>query len=243
MKRWTRIAHRGAASQAPENTLASFRRALQIGTDAVEFDVHLSKDGEVVVMHDDTVDRTTDGMGRIADMTLEEILRIDVGVRFSEEFRGERIPTLRESLECIPPHTISIIEIKADAATVPTLDTVQEVDRTDSSLVVSFSPAILRTVASYRPEMARAMSIGEPLVEGDPVANARRMLCAALSTGTSTLDVRGDLLTPEAVAEVQHRGGSLWVWTLDEPEHIRMAVDWGVDGITSNFPDRLNAAR
>ena len=94
-------AHRGAAGLAPENTLAAFRMALELGADGTEMDLQLTRDGVVVVIHDDTVDRTTDGRGRIGDLTLAEIKRLDAGAKFGPAFRGERIPTLRELIDLV----------------------------------------------------------------------------------------------------------------------------------------------
>ena len=94
-------AHRGAAGLAPENTLAAFRMALDLGADGTEMDLQVTKDGIVVVIHDDTVDRTTDGRGRIGDLTLTEIKRLDAGAKFGPAFRGERIPTLRELIDLV----------------------------------------------------------------------------------------------------------------------------------------------
>ena len=94
-------AHRGAAGLAPENTLAAFRMAIELGADAAELDLQTTKDGVVVVIHDDTVDRTTDGRGRIGDLTLAEIKQLDAGAKFSPAFRGERVPTLRELIDLV----------------------------------------------------------------------------------------------------------------------------------------------
>ena len=94
-------AHRGAAGLAPENTLAAFRMAIELGVDGTELDLQATKDGVVVVIHDDTVDRTTDGRGRIGDLTLAEIKRLDAGAKFSPAFQGERIPTLSELIEVV----------------------------------------------------------------------------------------------------------------------------------------------
>ena len=94
-----RFAHRGASARAPENTLAAFREAVRLGADAVECDVHLSRDGVPVILHDDTVDRTTDGRGAVARLTLAEIRRLDAGAWFASRFRGERVPTLEETLD------------------------------------------------------------------------------------------------------------------------------------------------
>ncbi|MFS8071823.1 MAG: glycerophosphodiester phosphodiesterase, partial [Byssovorax sp.] len=113
------IAHRGDSARRPENTLASFASALEIGAEIVEFDVHLTRDGHVVVLHDALVDRTTDGTGAVRDMTLAEVRQLSAGYpsRFGDQYRGERIPTLAEVLGHIRDRAIGMIEIKHDAVT------------------------------------------------------------------------------------------------------------------------------
>ena len=240
MKKWTRIAHRGGGGLAPENTLGAFQNALRIGTDVIEIDVHLSKDGEVVVIHDETLDRTTDRTGIVSELTLAEIREADAGVRFSEDFRGERVPTLAETLECIPVGTQLLIEFKAPLATLPALDVVHDMGRDDQILVVSFDQDVIRTAHCYRAEIPRALSIGAALVEDDPERNMIRMHQSAVHAGASILDLMGRLVTPESIQLGHRRGACIWLWTLNEREHIRMAVDADVDGITSDYPDRLN---
>lgn len=107
-----RVAHRGASARAPENTLAAFREAIRLGADAIELDVQLSADGVPMVIHDDTVDRTTDGRGRVAALVSRDLRRLDAGAWFSARFRGERIPTLEEALECARGRCGLNIEIK-----------------------------------------------------------------------------------------------------------------------------------
>ncbi len=107
------VAHRGASRHAPENTLAAFRKAIELGADLIEFDVRQTRDGHLVVMHDDTVDRTTDGRGRVSQMTLEEIRKLDAGSWFGPQFKGERVPTLDEALETIKGGALPDIDFKA----------------------------------------------------------------------------------------------------------------------------------
>ena len=107
--------HRGAAAHAPENTVASFEMGVELGADAIEFDIHESRDGHLIVMHDPEVARTTDGHGRIKDMTLEELKRLDAGAWFGDRFRVERVPTLSEVLDWAHGRTPVIIEIKGDS--------------------------------------------------------------------------------------------------------------------------------
>src|SRR5271156_4282030 len=106
------IAHRGASGTFPENTLAAFRAAIDAGADMCELDVHLTRDGVVVVIHDEEVDRTTDGKGRVAEMTLAEIKRLDAGARYDRRFTGETIPTLEEVFDLVEGRCSLNIELK-----------------------------------------------------------------------------------------------------------------------------------
>src|SRR6266704_6290544 len=116
LRRPLRIAHRGASARAPENTLAAFAEAVRLGANAIELDVHLTADGVPVVIHDGTVDRTTNGRGEVAAMTLKDLRRLDAGAWFSSRFRGERIPTLEESLEFARGRCAMNVEIKEPPA-------------------------------------------------------------------------------------------------------------------------------
>ncbi|MCS7313960.1 MAG: glycerophosphodiester phosphodiesterase family protein [Bryobacterales bacterium] len=107
------VAHRGASRYAPENTLAAFRKAIELGADLIEFDVRETKDGHLVIMHDDTVDRTTDGEGRVSDLTLEQIKKLDAGSWFGPQFKGERVPTLEEALGTIKGGAMPDVDFKA----------------------------------------------------------------------------------------------------------------------------------
>jgi len=107
------VGHRGAMASAPQNTLAAFRKAIEFGADGVELDVHLSKDGAVVVMHDFFVDRATDGTGRVAQKTLAELKALDAGIKFSPQFAGERVPTLSEVFDVLEGKLLVNVELKA----------------------------------------------------------------------------------------------------------------------------------
>ena len=156
------IAHRGDSARRPENTLASFASALEIGAEVVEFDVQLTKDGEVVVIHDPTVDRTTDGTGRVVELTLAELRRLSAGypARFGDQYRGEKIPTLSEVLGLIRDRAIGMIEIKHDSVTADAeggveAHTVAEVlERIGSEIFLNSSPA----ASASRASMARSTS-------------------------------------------------------------------------------------
>lgn len=149
------IAHRGASDRYPENTLLAFERALELQADAVECDVHLSADGEVVVIHDPTVDRTTDGHGEVAAMTLEELRRLDAGVRKHPRFAGQRIPTLSEVLEMVRGRAQIFIELKGTSPELPRrlVEVVRAGGMAEAAWLFTANRAVLEELRRLAPEM------------------------------------------------------------------------------------------
>jgi glycerophosphoryl diester phosphodiesterase len=243
MRNWLRVAHRGASAHAPENTLAAFRRAVELGADAVEMDVHLTADGHVVVIHDATLDRTTNGTGAVTERSLSDIRSLDAGSWFDPRFAGERIPTLDEAFDVIPKGVLAVVEVKSDAATLPTIELIRTRNRLDDVALISFAPEAVRLARWVEPRLPTSLLIGRPFEFSDPVANALAMLRAAHACGTSSLDIHWRLAVPESVDAIHRRCGSVWVWTVDAPEDIGIVLEADVDAVTSNYPDRLNAAK
>jgi glycerophosphoryl diester phosphodiesterase len=227
------IAHRGASGEAPENTLSAFRRALEIGVDAVELDVHLSADGVPVVVHDPLVDRTTDGKGLVKEHPLEALRRLDAGRWFGERFAGEPIPTLAEALDLLRPVRV-IIEIKNGPIFYPEIamrvaDLARETGHRHVT-VSSFDHPVLLEVKAHAPGLETAvLYYARPL---DPVRLAR-------DVGAEVLHPHWTYLTPEAVAGARAAGLRVETWVVDEPTHLVNVVGMGVDGIITNHPDRL----
>jgi len=236
-----RIAHRGAsgAGLAPENTLAAFERAIQIGVDAVELDVRASRDGEVVVIHDPTLDRTTNHTGAVLDMTLAEIRRADAGSHAGSSFRGQRVPTLEEVLDLTRNRAIALIEIKADYLAERVLEVVDRLDAASHVLIQSFDPDTVRRVKALDPTIPTALLVGK-LPTSPSRVRARRMVKEILETGANALAVWHATLTPQFFEEMRRRAVAVWTWTVDEDVVMRDMVQLGVQGIITNYPDRLN---
>lgn len=228
------IAHRGASGYAPENTLAAFRRAVALGANFIETDLQLSRDARFVAIHDDSVDRTTNGKGRVHDLTLPELRRLDAGSWFGSEFASEQVPTLEEILEFSKKHDVVFyLELKPGAtwggehALVGALRESGEIPRT---VVISFNAPILEKLREIEPTLMTGL-----LYEGDldgPVDKA-------IEVGARQLAVRGDLVTPALLADARKRDLQVVCWTVNHPAHMRMLVEAGVDGIMSDYPDRL----
>lgn len=232
------FAHRGASRDAPENTLAAFRLALEMGADGVELDVQASKDGEAVVIHDFTVDRTTDGHGAVRDKTLAELKELDAGSWFDERFAGQRIPTLQEVILEVGQQLVLDIEIKAKALSSAPL--VAEVVRliedhnlVHRAIVSSFNPFVLRRVKRLNPHIPTGL-----LYHFDLPGHLLRTLLVFLAN-PDALHPEKHLVTQEYMAWAKERGYRVNVWTVDEPAEMERLIALGVDGVITNRPEVL----
>lgn len=231
------IAHAACKGHAPENTLAGIRAALALGSDAIEIDLHLTADGVPVLLHDDLVDRTTDGAGDIRALTLAQAQQLDAGVRvFSERFAGERIPTLEAALALTRGRALLVAEIKQRDIEQPVIDTVRRMDASDSVMVWSFQPAVVGRVRALAPEIP----CGQLWSERDP--DPARMCAVALAQNAQAVCPHYSFVTEALVRRALLHGLSVFTWTADTPADIARLRDLGVDGICSNYPDRVRAA-
>ena len=235
MRSWIRIAHRGASGRAPENTRAAFKSAIELGVDAVELDLHGTADGEIVVIHDATLDRTTDLHGHVNETTLETIQSADAGGWFAAEFAGESVPTLTETLACIGKEAIAVLEIKDPLIAEAVVAKIHETDTLDFTVVISFHTAVLQTIRALEPRIATGWLIGNHNEHISPVR-----LCQQLGQlGSGLLNVNHLLITAEFAYEIRRRGIALWCWTVDDVARMREMQTFGVQGITSNYPERF----
>lgn len=230
------IAHRGGAKYAPENTLAAFKNAVKIGVDYVELDVHLSKDGELVVIHDDTVNRTTDSRGRVSKMTLEELKELDAGSKFSEEFKGEKIPTLREVLEEVIEDVGVVIEIKGkEPEIVPKVaELIEELEVADRVLIHSFSPETIKKFRQLKPEVTASIDLTQASQN-----IWQDYICPALMSYTNiiTFNNMGPReVVPDLIREAHLAGLSVWFGVANKEEDMRWVIEQGVDGIFTDDP-------
>ncbi len=232
------IAHRGFSARAPENTLAAFRLALKEQPYAIELDVHLSADGQVIVIHDTTLDRTTHTPGIIASLPASQIQQANAAALFPAH-PFEPVPTLRQALDAIPPSTRVLIEIKAVEAALPAVQLLREMGRINQAVILSFAPEALALAHEAQPALDTALLLSKNIIENNPLENARQMLARARALGTSILDLKHTLATPETVREIHTLGGHVWVWTANSPQSMQAAIDAGVDAITTDHPDQL----
>jgi glycerophosphoryl diester phosphodiesterase len=231
------IGHRGASGHAPENTLAAFRKAVAMGATFIETDLQLSRDAHFVAIHDETLDRTTNGQGLVHDQTLVALRRLDAGSWFGSEYTGERIPTLEEILEFSKKNdVVSYLELKpagswgGEHALIGALRESGEVARV---VVISFDHAVLASLRKIEPTlMTGALYNGQ----------VPDLLKSALDVGARQLVVRGDLVTPYLLEQASKNDLQVVCWTVNHPAHIRLLIAAGVAGIMSDYPDRLVAA-
>jgi len=230
------IAHRGASGHAPENTLAAFERAVQLGATFIETDIHLTRDAKFVAIHDATLDRTTNGHGAVHEFTLAELRESDAGLWFDRQFSGQKIPTLEEVLDFSRQHdVIFYFEIKYDAAWGmhhALAAALHGGDNAARSIVISFDPA---TLLSLR-RLDSSIMLGLLAEAAQP-----DLMQKALECGARQVCPRFDLVTPELVNEAHRADLHVATWTVNEREKMRAAINCGVDGIMTDLPDRLRA--
>ena len=239
-----RIAHRGASSQYPENTLLAFRKAIEIGVDYVEMDLHLTKDREIVVMHDETVDRTSNGTGFIWDQTLDELRKLDVG-------QGERIPTLTEVVDLVRPTSVRLLlelkyEIERDypdkylqeglATTEAVIKFLDRAGMRDRVMLTSFSPILLRRAKEMDPRLPLSI---DPYPQ-DGSLTPKEVMDQVLPSMANNVAYYYTACDEAFMEESRLCGVTVWAWDPDDPEELRRLIRLGVHGVETNRPDIFN---
>lgn len=227
MTAW-KIAHRGASGHAPENTLAAMLKALSLGADGIELDVHLSKDGVPVVIHDETLERTTNGHGKVSEHTLAALQHFDAG-------NGERIPTLQEVIELVNGNAILFIEIKDPQAAAAVVDTIAPFAATLGYCyfpIISFNWDALLHVKTYDPKVLIGATPPEDHIPDGFLEEAK-------AAGMWSVNPCIGLLDNALVEKAKSYGLKLITWTVNNPRDLAIAHSCVVDGIISDYPDRL----
>ena len=229
------IAHRGVSLEAPENTLPAIQKAIDLGCAMAEIDLRYTADGEVVVLHDATVDRTTDGSGRVAEKTLAELKGLDAGARANPGYRGTRVPTLKEAVELARGR----IELYLDLKEPDSRPVVRVIEQLGARSMVVYRPYTYRALHEILAETPRARVLVDP---GDWVQapGLLEMLRRDFPTGALSSDWAN--WTPPAVAEARRRGMTTFVNVLgasDTPENLHRAVSLGFDYIQTDHPREL----
>ena len=229
------FAHRGASAQAPENTIAAFELALKQQADAIELDVKLSADGQVIVIHDETIDRTTNGRGKVKDMTLAELKALDAGSFFARDFAGEKIPTLEEVFEAVGKHTFINIELKnyrsrRDDLVELVCMLVKKHQMQKRVMFSSFFPTALSKARSYLPGAPRGLLALNGLLG----VWARSFGFSFGKYDALHPNLQG--FTQQEATRVHRLKRRVHVYTVNQEEDMRRLFKWSVDGIFTDDP-------
>ena len=236
------FAHRGFSGLYPENTMLAFEKAAQLdGCDGIELDVHLTKDGEVVIIHDEKLDRTcVNGTGYVRDYTCEELKKFDVSYKFSGQCEPQHIPTLREYFELVKDLPLTTnIELKTGIFEYPGIekkvyDLIEEFGLKDRIIISSFNHFSIKRMKSLCPDLECGLLTETWLIDAGKYTKA---------CGAECLHPIFYNMTEEIVKEVKSCGIRINTWTVNEKEDIRMMIERGVDSIIGNYPDRVNEIR
>ncbi len=225
------IGHRGAMDVAPENTMHAFQAALDAGADGIEFDVQRTTDGHLVIFHDEDIARTSDGQGKMPQMTLAEMRALDVGLYFGEQFRGTRVSTLIEFFDWVKGNDLLLFLEMKEPFRFPGIeheiaDLIRRYDLLDRLQVRSFCHAQLHNLRVYDPEI----SISELWYKHIPTQ---------WEITYRTLNLMHTLVTEETIATHHDLGRTVTTWVVDDLDEARNLIQWGIDGITTNDPAKL----
>jgi glycerophosphoryl diester phosphodiesterase len=241
------VGHRGAAALAPENTLLAFEVGIAAGADAVECDVHMTRDGQLVVMHDADVSRTTDGKGRIGGLALEDLRRLNAAATWPRAVEHQRPPTLIEVLALARGRCAVQVEIKVpDGVPYPGIEAavvaaLRDADAGDSAQVICFHGPTLRRVRELAPTMALGFLASRSSLPGELRRSPLALVGFAGRCGATFLGLERQLVAAEHGEAARSVGMGLAVWTVNAPREMERLAHQGVDAITSDRPDLLRA--
>ncbi len=230
------FAHRGFSGKYPENTMLAFQKAVEIGVDGIELDVHLTKDNELVIIHDEDIRRTCDGEGLVKDMTLEELRRFDASATFRGVYGFCGIPTLREYFELVKDtDIITNIELKTGVYEYPTIEKrtvelIKEFGLEEKIIFSSFNHFTVKRCEEIAPEIKRGFLTGDWIYDFGKYTKERNVQCCHPWHIT---------LSQEVVDEMHAQGREINTWTVNEYEDIERLAAMGVDSLIGNFPDRM----
>ena len=236
MADFIKIAHRGSSGSYPENTRLAFEKAIEAGADMIEMDCRLSKDGHVVVIHDDRLDRTARAKGFVKGKTLRQLKKLDVGAWLKKSFKGERIQTLEEILEIVSGKVEINLEIKSVlrgplGIELKVLFIVSHFDYLERTIFSSFDYQSLRRLRELAPDVRIGVLYGAG-IKDNPFQAAREM-------NAYSLHIQREFATPHFLEEARELGLKSFVWTVNEVKEMEKFLSLGVDGIISDFPEKF----
>lgn len=227
------IAHRGASGYAPENTITAFKRALEQGCHAIELDVQLTKDGEIVVFHDWTLERTTNGFGEVKGKTLKELKELDAGSWFSKKFKGERIPTLGEVLEVVPKEVLLNIEVRSryseDSQTEEkVIELLERHNRSIDSVIIScFDHSVLKRISDKKKGIKLGLLLTGDFIEPNPYIINNKIELYSIQPARS-------FVSEETITTTSYK---VYPWIVNEESEMENLKRLNVDGLVTNYPD------
>lgn len=229
------IAHRGFSGKYPENTMLAFRKAVEAGADGIEFDVHFTKDGEIVIIHDERIDRTTNGEGFVCDYTYEELSGFDASAGFSGVYGFNKIPTLREYFEFIKPIDgfITNIELKTSENEYPgiekaVLGMIDEFGLADRIIISSFNHYSVMRAKEINPDIKCGYLVASWIYNFGEYTKTR---------GVEFVHPRFNSLNEVSVGEIQANGIGINTWTVNDEAEVERLYNLGVNAVIGNFPD------
>jgi glycerophosphoryl diester phosphodiesterase len=229
------FAHRGVQSTHPENTMIAFQEAANIGADGIELDVQLSKDGEIIVIHDETLERTTTGNGAVLEHTLLELKNVDAGKKFHHSFKGEQIPTLREVFQWATTNTLLLnVELKNDVIRYEKLEEkvislISEFNLEKRVILSSFNHDSIALLSDLRPDLEHALLYE---YEGQEIAENIQ------ARGASGFHPDFKWLTKEMVREIHNAGYLVRPYTVNNMDDVERMIKYGVDVIITDYPQQ-----
>ncbi len=238
-------AHRGASNLAPENTLAAIQKALEIGVEIIEIDVHLTKDHQLVVLHDELLDRTTNGTGKVSDFTLKELKQLDAGSWFSKEFKDEKIPTLAEVLNLINGKSTCLIEIKWTGKNLyvgieqKIISEIEAINATSWTIVQSFEASYLEHIHAIQPNIYLAQLLLGSWQFPIPFHFDRQFHWGAYNPPKyiKMVNFYKKRATPMFINHLKNKGVKVGVFTPNLPNEITKQINMGVDAVITNNPE------
>ncbi len=240
------IAHRGASGNAPENTISSIKLALEMHVDMIEIDVHLSKDSVPVVIHDETLSRTTNGNGNVKDYSIKELKKLDAGKWFSEKYINEQIPTLEEVLEQTKGKCILLIEIKNGSSIYPNiekiiLNIIKDKNAENDCIIQSFDDEVILNLENQNCSVQL-----QKLVTGNIRFLPFHLVDSKIKFGSiyryknvSAINLNFKYVNKVVVNKIHAAGQKTFCWTVNKNKDMIRLIDCGVDGIITNYPEKL----
>ncbi|MHC4212250.1 MAG: glycerophosphodiester phosphodiesterase family protein [Planctomycetota bacterium] len=235
------IAHRGFSYQAPENTIAAIKAAAKTKCFGSEFDVRQTKDGATVLMHDPTVNRTTNGKGKLSHFTLSQLERLNTGTKTIERYHQEPIPTLNNAISTCKENTITpVVEIKEWATLQNSIYVINQHQMNNPAYVISFDGAIIQECNKLAPKIATAWLCDKiPSTYETPHTQSAWILKQLKTYRTNTLNISYKLLSPKMIELLHKKNIQIWVFVLNDPQIAKVIIQWGADAITTDRPDLL----